>query len=110
MTWATVLGASFGYVSNSNVPFDVSTTTTGPSGWAVGTISSNHENTKAPKEHEQYKLFLVILGAFRVFVVSVTASQPASLRCAGSTRESRRHRSAGRPAGRRSGPTSPDTG
>src|SRR5688572_20177403 len=30
MMCATVFGASFGYVSNSNVPFSVSTTITGP--------------------------------------------------------------------------------
>src|SRR4051812_29844974 len=45
--WVTVLGASFGYVSNANVPLDVSTTITGPFCAAAnrGAVSRMPENT-----------------------------------------------------------------
>ena len=48
---ATVFGASLGYVSNANVPFDVSTTMTGPAPtWAdaiVGVVANTADRTQA---------------------------------------------------------------
>jgi len=55
----------------------VSTMITGFRGCAASVATTNHDNTKVTKAHEENRLFFVLLRARRVFVVTVTASTAA---------------------------------